>query len=212
MKIALFYLMLLLVGSVSMDQSNQSKDHESSSGEILEALREMTASLTELKCEVKTLKKENAEQATKLASQEAEIKKSLRWLSDKSADLSESAVTLGPFNTFTILAFKYVVTNIGNAYNKETGIFTAPVRGAYHFENVGVSGGSHAVGAVITKNGERTFITYEHQTNGLSSSSNSITLHLKVGDQVSVSIWPETKLFDDENNPSTFSSHLLFTM
>uniref|UniRef100_A0A3B3WLR2 C1q domain-containing protein n=1 Tax=Poecilia mexicana TaxID=48701 RepID=A0A3B3WLR2_9TELE len=196
MKIALFYLMLLLVGSVSMDQSNQSKDHESSSGEILEALREMTASLTELKCEVKTLKKENAEQATKLASQEAEIKK----LNGKlEADLSESAVTLGPFNTFTILAFKYVVTNIGNASTN------VPY-------NVGVSGGSHAVGAVITKNGERTFITYEHQTNGLSSSSNSITLHLKVGDQVSVSIWPETKLFDDENNPSTFSSHLLFTM
>ncbi|XP_023186759.1 uncharacterized protein LOC106700243 isoform X2 [Xiphophorus maculatus] len=50
---------------------------------------------------------------------------------------------IGPFNTQTPLVFRRVVSNIGNAYNPNTGFFIAPVRGAYHFE-FHLYGGGHA--------------------------------------------------------------------
>uniref|UniRef100_A0A8C6UIF2 Cerebellin 10 n=1 Tax=Neogobius melanostomus TaxID=47308 RepID=A0A8C6UIF2_9GOBI len=59
----------------------------------------------------------------------------------------------GPFNTDTTLVFRGVVSNIGNAYNPHTGIFTAPVRGAYHFEfYLFFQGGSHDSRVGLTKN------------------------------------------------------------
>ncbi|KAF7198806.1 transcript variant X10 [Nothobranchius furzeri] len=51
-----------------------------------------------------------------------------------SASLMDSGSgDVGPFNTKTPLVFRRVVTNIGNAYNPNTGFFIAPVRGVYHF-------------------------------------------------------------------------------
>ncbi|TDH05322.1 hypothetical protein EPR50_G00143630 [Perca flavescens] len=120
--------------------------------------------------------------------------------------------TTGPFSTVTTLIFKHVVTNIGNAYNPNTGLFTAPVRGAYNFEwTVGSWQDGEESGGWLVKNSEYVFLAYKRGA-GFLSSSKAATLLLQVGDVVSVRLMVNTVVFDNGNHHTTFSGHLLFPM
>ncbi|KAL4007840.1 hypothetical protein ACER0C_001692 [Sarotherodon galilaeus] len=156
-------------------------------------------------------------QKAELESQKTEINQLKQELQVKQVAFSASLLDqgygdTGPFNTHIILIFKHVFTNIGNAYNPHTGIFTAPVRGVYHFDWSVYARANNKTGAALFRNGEHIFLAYENPTSGDVSGSNAASLRLEVGDQVSVRLWANTRIFDDQYHHTSFSGHLIFTM
>ncbi|XP_051908798.1 complement C1q tumor necrosis factor-related protein 3-like [Hippocampus zosterae] len=117
---------------------------------------------------------------------------------------------IGPFDTETTLLFKNVITNVGNGYDSNTGIFTAPVRGLYFIVFNGNVGTSGALNAAVMKNGINMFAIYDTQGT-FSSATNGMPLVLEEGDKVWVTLWAQKSIFD-QSRLSTFSGFLLKSM
>ncbi|XP_030266617.1 complement C1q tumor necrosis factor-related protein 3-like isoform X2 [Sparus aurata] len=208
------------------EPTNAADQQQRCTQDIHAVLREMSASLAEQRVEMRLLQRENKVQAAKLNEQKTEQEKQktelemlkqqlqVKQVAFSASLLASGSGNMGPFNTHTPLVFRHIITNIGNAYNPNTGFFTAPVRGAYHFEFYiyGPGHASHPSAAVLVKNGEHIFIAYEHQPSGGASSSNGVTLLLEVGDVVFLRLWVNSWVHDSQNHHTTFSGHLLFTM
>ncbi|XP_045917406.1 complement C1q tumor necrosis factor-related protein 3-like [Micropterus dolomieu] len=123
---------------------------------------------------------------------------------------SEQWTHHGPFNTHTTLVFKKVTTNIGNAYNPITGIFTAPRKGLYYIRFTGAVGDSGSLNAALQKNGVSMFEIYDTRgTHG--SGSNGMTLVLEQSDQLWITLLSGQSIFD-QTRLSTFSGFLVFPM
>ncbi|XP_062375868.1 complement C1q-like protein 2 [Sardina pilchardus] len=120
--------------------------------------------------------------------------------------------TFGPFKDATPLVFKHPFINIGSAYNPNTGVFTAPVRGVYHFVFF-IFGNGHAstpTGVSLYKNAQHIVLAYAEQTAKYVKPSNGASLLLEVGDVVYLKLWPNGWARDNDNHHTTFSGHLLF--
>ncbi|XP_043113564.1 cerebellin-2-like [Puntigrus tetrazona] len=124
--------------------------------------------------------------------------------------------SVGPFNDgLHTLIYKYIFLNTGNAYDPNTGIFTAPVRGAYAFRVFSKAFGNleRAATTGLFKNDQHVISTHGHQASGFISSSNGVSLLLEEGDKVKVNLYPGQWIFDNgEHHHSTFSGHLLFPL
>ncbi|XP_024292153.1 complement C1q-like protein 2 [Oncorhynchus tshawytscha] len=121
--------------------------------------------------------------------------------------------TIGPVSNEITLVFQRVLSNVGNAYNPTTGIFTAPVRGLYHFTFTAFDWGwTTMTGASLRRNGQVMVSVYDEKERGSSeSSSNSATFLLQVGEQVYVALWRHGyRISDNENHYSSFNGFLLF--
>uniref|UniRef100_A0A3P9DEW7 Complement C1q-like protein 4 n=1 Tax=Maylandia zebra TaxID=106582 RepID=A0A3P9DEW7_9CICH len=241
MKIIMFLPLLLLVCSFSADET-ETAGQQPCPQDIHAVLRELTASLAVQNERITVLQRENQELEAKLESQKTEMNQLKQLSEEQAGKLKTelqnqrteanqmkqqqhvtqvafSASLLeqgygdtGPFNGRTTLIFKHVVTNIGNAYNPYTGIFTAPVRGAYHFDWKVLGRDSTHTGAYLFRNEEKIFFAYETQSTGWPSASNGASVLLEVGDQVSVRLWAGSRIYDNTEHHTTFSGHLIFTM
>ncbi|XP_062376330.1 uncharacterized protein LOC134064425 [Sardina pilchardus] len=137
-----------------------------------------------------------------------------RRVSFSASLVASGSVTTGPFNTDTTLVYRHIYTNIGNAYNPNTGIFTAPVRGIYHFYFT-LHGHGHASipnAISLRKNGELIVYAWCQQAGYSVNPSNGVSLLLEVGDVVYLQLRHGTRVFDNTNHHTTFSGHLLFTV
>ncbi|KAL1276510.1 hypothetical protein QQF64_036133 [Cirrhinus molitorella] len=121
---------------------------------------------------------------------------------------------IGPFTTEITLIYRNVFTNIGNAYNPITGIFTAPLKGVYMFRISLYYHGSQSTSSAVAiiRNGQLAVMAHAHQAGFVVNSSNGVVLLLEVGDVVYVRFLANHRIYDNNNNHNTFSGHLLFPL
>ncbi|RXN03423.1 complement C1q tumor necrosis factor-related 6-like protein [Labeo rohita] len=219
----LYPLLLLLFTSATLSEVQQKEkevqakktEHltteESSallaSGDFQHIFTWIHSELVELRSTVRTLK--NTLQVTE------EKLEQLKGKEDKvafAASLGPGG-NVGPFTTDITLVYKHVFVNEGRAYNSATGIFTAPVNGVYYFAFSGHNHSSKPMGLRLFKNGQQMITVYNHpQGARYETASNSISLTLEKGDQVYMHLRENTWVVDNENDHTTFTGHLLFSL
>ncbi|XP_050948139.1 complement C1q tumor necrosis factor-related protein 6-like [Labeo rohita] len=122
----------------------------------------------------------------------------------------------GPFNTNVQLVYERVFLNAGSCYNTGTGIFTAPFKGVYFFSLSGHTKTTRPMALRLIKNGEPMTVVYNHPLTDAGvryeSLSNSITVMLEKGDQVSVLLLANTWVFDNNDILTLFTGHVVFPM
>ncbi|XP_053199102.1 hyaluronan mediated motility receptor-like [Scomber japonicus] len=105
-----------------------------------------------------------------------------------------------------ILIFNKVFTNIGNAYNSKTGLFTAPRKGVYHFSFMTFGYSTYTSGAILVKNGNYQVSTWEFKgPDSSDTTSNTVILELNHKDTVNIILWKGGKI-----NTGVFSGFLVF--
>ncbi|KAK1786568.1 hypothetical protein P4O66_003018 [Electrophorus voltai] len=184
--------------------STQAEDILTPSVDIIGELRKIKIiedKMKKMESEIKDLKFSNTEQP-KVA------------FSATLADTDFFAV-MGPYQKDTTLVFENVLTNIGNAYDSQTGFFTSPLKGVYVLrvfsEAVGYSAQSLTAG--LFKNGEHAFSTHAHQSGSFYSTSNGVSLQLETGDTICMHLYPGTWIFHNgQYHHSSFCSQLLFSL
>ncbi|XP_071132959.1 complement C1q-like protein 3 [Mytilus edulis] len=115
--------------------------------------------------------------------------------------LSPSLLRHEPFK------FVNVWTNIGNAYDPSTGIFTAPYPGLYHFSSVDLSISGENLNLKLVHNNKPTAQIW---VNGGGYKTGTIDVFdVQKGDKVSVGAASGMALFSNSNKYATFSGYLI---
>ncbi|XP_067248589.1 cerebellin-2-like isoform X2 [Chanodichthys erythropterus] len=183
-----------------------------------ENIRELIATVTEQKTinralEARLMDAEKAAEQHTLLLEGLNKKNYDREIAFSTSLLQSGSGDVGPFTSDITLIYRNVFTNIGNAYNPITGIFTAPVKGVYVFTfSVYAHGQSNAASAYLMKNEKHAIVAFAQQNQGALNSSKGVVLVLEVGDVVYVRLRPNGKIQDNGNNHNTFSGYILFPL
>ncbi|XDV27738.1 hypothetical protein PO909_031227 [Leuciscus waleckii] len=133
-----------------------------------------------------------------------------------SASLSASTDVkyIGPYAEATNLVYEHAFSNIGNAYDINTGIFTAPVKGVYFFNFVVFNPYTISTGVRLLKNGNFVVAASDNPPgqDTEDTACNSVTLLLEQGDRILLQLLQNCRIYTDMWKRNTFSGHLLFTM
>ncbi|KAL2080963.1 hypothetical protein ACEWY4_022816 [Coilia grayii] len=186
--------------------------------ELRDMVQKQNAELSAVKTRLAASEAENAELKTRLAVTETEVLnlKTEVELKPKvafSAGLTNSGYVESG-NTEMNLVFTKVITNVGQAYSRITGFFTAPVRGVYYFRfTVMDILNTRLMFIKMFKNGQQVVNLAEYDTDAhITYLSSGVTLQLEVGDVVNMRLPPGTRLFDDAANHNIFSGFLIFAL
>ncbi|KAM4580371.1 complement C1q-like protein 4 [Odontesthes bonariensis] len=170
--------------------------------------------LTELKAALRELQVESAGIRERLAAAEKELK-AMRDVPKVAFAASLGGDGLQKTTSGSKdLIYREVLTNVGDAYNSETGVFTAPVNGVYYIRFTANAPSDFPMSAVLYKNSVQIqLIAHEDQSGeGSDTASNGAALRLEASDMLSLKLWHNTQIWDNSNHHSTFSGFLLFPL
>uniref|UniRef100_A0A672I535 C1q domain-containing protein n=1 Tax=Salarias fasciatus TaxID=181472 RepID=A0A672I535_SALFA len=129
-----------------------------------------------------------------------------------SAGLTDSGA-VGPFDQETTLIFSKTFTNVGGAYDRTSGVFTAPVGGIYFFSFTAADYLKGYMGLHLYRNEKPVVFSLDlNDHGGYTSASTAVSLQLDRGDSVRLSLPASYRLYDDSRNFSIFSGFLLFAV
>ncbi|XP_061898510.1 uncharacterized protein LOC133646770 isoform X2 [Entelurus aequoreus] len=128
------------------------------------------------------------------------------------AALTDSG-SVGPFDQETTLIFSKVFTNVGQAYDVTSGVFTAPIGGVYAFSFTAADFLKGYMGVALYRNQQPIVFSLDlNDHGGYASVANGVLLGLEAGDRVRLSLPASYRLYDDARNFSVFSGFLLFAL
>ncbi|KAK9979135.1 hypothetical protein ABG768_012579 [Culter alburnus] len=118
----------------------------------------------------------------------------------------------GPFSYDKTLEYKKVFSNVGNAYDSNTGIFTAPVKGVYYFRFYGHCQSGTTMAITLMKNGQTQCSVHSARPASNSNASNGVVLTLEIGDKINTVLWKDAWVYDDPASYTSFSGFLIFPL
>ncbi|KAA0719482.1 Cerebellin-2 Precursor [Triplophysa tibetana] len=179
---------------------------------IEERLRVTETILSELKGENEALRSFTRALEIKLESLQA--KNTARKVAFSAGLLNSGPQHTGPFEESRTLVYQKIFSNIGNAYDSNTGIFTAPVKGVYFFRFYGHSQRGNRMAVSLYKNNEQQCSVFYDKTqsspNG--NGSNGVVLTMEKADKVHTQLWKDSWVYDDEQTFTSFSGFMLFPL
>ncbi|XP_019903648.1 cerebellin-2 [Esox lucius] len=178
----------------------------------------MAFRLASVEVQLEAMNTENTDLLSKLTSAQSDIERLQKENTERpKVAFSTSLGTTGshgPFNTATTVVYRHVFSNTGSHYNINTGVFTAPVKGLYHFTfTMGDFLKSTVMGLTLFKNGEAIIHSGEsgdHQR--FRYASNGVIIPLEKGDVVFMQLPENYRIYDDSHHRNTFNGMLLYTL
>lgn len=195
-------LLLLCVGVSLAHTPEQLKNIE-------ERLRVTEETLKELKRENEALRIFTKASSDKLESIQAENK--AKKVAFSAGFLASGSQNFGLFDTRKTLVYQKIFTNTGNAYDPNTGKFTAPVNGVYFFRFYAHAHPFNQMAVSLHKNDQIQCSVFSLKPETNANGSNGVVLSLQKGDEVYTQLWENSWVFDDESSYTSFCGFLLFT-
>ncbi|XP_048045824.1 cerebellin-2-like isoform X2 [Megalobrama amblycephala] len=187
-----------LKSSIQTDQQNKQRDFESLSsslGALKSSVSDLTSSVASLSSKQQTSERVNVAFSASLSA-------------------SLGFTDFGPHTEATTLVYEHAFINNGNAYDTNTGIFTAPVKGVYFFIYVVFNPSNVPTGVRLLKN-DKFVVAASDNLPGQDTEDttcNSVTLLLEKGDRIHLQLIENRRVYADSWKRNTFSGHLLFTV
>ncbi|XP_041479958.1 collagen alpha-1(X) chain-like [Lytechinus variegatus] len=119
-----------------------------------------------------------------------------------------------PRESDIIITFEHVFANFGNHFDAYTGIYTAPVAGAYYFIfNIHMASTHKNPYVKLMLNGKMQVSVHDYDNrDAFDSTTNSVILELQASDRVWLQLDADNEVSSNSNRYTTFTGYMIFKL